>query len=137
MSQFLKHIACEKCGSSDANALFDDGHTYCYACLTYVAGDGEKQASSSPKKELNLRGDVKSIPDRGITASTCQYYGVTSDETTQSYPYANSEGAIIASKIRSVADKTFNIAGDWKGSTLFGQNLFAKGGKTSLRRSSA
>ena len=130
MSQFLKHIACEKCGSSDANALFDDGHTYCYACLTYVAGDGEKQASSSPKKELNLRGDVKSIPDRGITASTCQYFGVTSDDTTQSYPYANEQGAIIASKIRSVADKTFNIAGDWKGSTLFGQNLFAKGGKT-------
>ena len=41
MSNFIKHIPCEKCGSSDANALFDDDHTYCYGCLTYVAGDGE------------------------------------------------------------------------------------------------
>ena len=134
MSQFLKHIACEKCGSSDANALFDDGHTYCYACLTYVAGDkvndNNRLQSTRISNEITLKGDVKSIPDRGITAATCQYYGVTSDDSTQSYPYANEQGAIIASKIRSVADKTFNIAGDWKGSTLFGQNLFAKGGKT-------
>ena len=134
MSQFIKHIACEKCGSSDANALFDDGHTYCYACLTYVAGDKVNDnnglQSTRISNEITLKGDVKSIPDRGITAATCQYYGVTSDDSTQSYPYANSEGAIIASKIRSVADKTFSIAGDWKGSVLFGQNLFAKGGKT-------
>ena len=63
MSQYLKHIACEKCGSSDANALFDDGHTYCYACLTYVAGDGESESEHKVKKDFNLRGDVKSIPD--------------------------------------------------------------------------
>jgi twinkle protein len=134
MSQFIKHIACEKCGSSDANALFDDGHTYCYACLTYVAGDkvndNNNLQSTHISNEMRLKGDVKSIPDRGITAQTCQYYGVTSDETTQSYPYADAQGAIIAAKIRTVADKNFTIAGDWKGSVLFGQNLFAKGGKT-------
>ena len=27
-SEFIKHIACEHCGSSDANALYTDGHTY-------------------------------------------------------------------------------------------------------------
>jgi len=130
MSQYLKHIACEKCGSSDANALFDDGHTYCYGCLTYVKGDVESQSEHKAKKDFNIKGEVKSIADRGITAATCQYYSVSQDGTSQYYPYADSQGAIIASKVRNVADKTFTIAGDWKGSVLFGQNLFAKGGKT-------
>jgi len=26
-SKFLKHVECQKCGSSDGNALFEDGHT--------------------------------------------------------------------------------------------------------------
>lgn len=130
MSQFLKHIACEKCGSSDANALFDDGHTYCYACLTYVAGDGEAQVQQQGRKDFNLKGTVQSIPDRGITAQTCQYYGVTSSGDEQYYPYTNKEGAIISSKVRSVQTKTFSIQGDWKDSVLFGQCLFPKGGKT-------
>ena len=33
-SKFLKHIACEHCGSTDANSLYDDGHTHCFKCGT-------------------------------------------------------------------------------------------------------
>ena len=29
VSKFLRHGPCERCGSSDANSFYDDGHTYC------------------------------------------------------------------------------------------------------------
>lgn len=32
MSRFLRHEACEKCGSKDNKAVFDDGHTFCFGC---------------------------------------------------------------------------------------------------------
>lgn len=31
-SEFLYHTHCDDCGSSDANSVFSDGHTFCYAC---------------------------------------------------------------------------------------------------------
>jgi twinkle protein len=79
---------------------------------------------------IEIKGEIKSISDRGITQATCQYYGVAQDGNTQTYPYANEEGAIIAAKIRYVDNKSFNITGDWKQAALFGQSLFAKAGKT-------
>jgi len=131
MSNFIKHIPCEKCGSSDANALFDDNHTYCYGCLTYVAGDGEVvKGKKESRPMLEIKGEVKSISERGITRDTCQHFGVTQDTTTQYYPYANEDGVIVATKNRIVEGKMFGITGQWKDTTLFGQQLFAKGGKT-------
>ena len=35
-SNFLRHIPCDNCGSSDANSLYDDGHSYCFACETHT-----------------------------------------------------------------------------------------------------
>lgn len=32
MSHFLKHVACPKCGSSDARAIYSDGGSYCFSC---------------------------------------------------------------------------------------------------------
>ncbi len=37
-SNFLKHIPCSTCGSSDANSIYDDGHEYCHKCGTYKKG---------------------------------------------------------------------------------------------------
>ena len=31
-SEFVRHMPCENCGSSDANSLYSDGHTYCFVC---------------------------------------------------------------------------------------------------------
>ena len=43
-SKFVKHMACENCGSSDANSLYDDGHTYCFSCHTTVGANQDMQA---------------------------------------------------------------------------------------------
>lgn len=32
MATFIKHTSCPQCGSSDANALYSDGGSFCYSC---------------------------------------------------------------------------------------------------------
>jgi twinkle protein len=42
-SEFVAHVPCGSCGSSDANSLYTDGHTYCFACRAYGRGDGSQR----------------------------------------------------------------------------------------------
>ncbi len=32
MARFLKHIGCDRCGSSDAKAIYEDGGSFCFSC---------------------------------------------------------------------------------------------------------
>lgn len=32
MAHFVKHVGCDKCGSSDANAIYSDGSRHCFSC---------------------------------------------------------------------------------------------------------
>ena len=78
-SEFIKHIACEHCGSSDANALYSDGHTYCFSCGV-IESESSHEDRERWKEEINranamkTEGEVKPIPDRGITRDTCEHY---------------------------------------------------------------
>jgi len=137
-SKFIKHIPCEHCGSKDANSLYDDGHTHCFSCgKTEQENQIEERSvmrdavapAGSPTKKVELKGTVKSIPDRGITQQTCEKFGVTQDGEHHYYPYADAGGSIVAAKRRRVEDKTFNIQGSFNSALLFGQQLFHTGGK--------
>jgi twinkle protein len=127
-SEFIKHIACEHCKSSDANALYSDGHTYCFACGV-IESENITNHFFKPKPEMKTEGEVKPIPDRGITRDTCEHYKVTQTGQKHIYPYADESGAYVASKVRTVANKMFSVEGQWSKATLFGQSLFHKGGK--------
>lgn len=134
-SNFVRHVACNKCGSSDGNALYSDGHTYCMVCHKYekdyemdeytVMRNAVAPPSTFKLPELSF----KAIADRGITRQTCEHYGVTSGEGTQHYPYHNKDGTPVAVKTRFVSDKSFSFKGDSKQATLFGQHLHLPGGK--------
>jgi twinkle protein len=136
-SKFLRHIACEHCGSKDANSLYDDGHTHCFSCgVTEHEGAYDERTimrdAVAPRKTtpmVDVKGQFKSIPDRGISQATCEKYGVTSDGDNQYYPYTDGDGVRTAVKQRNVPTKAFSITGDFKGATLFGQSLFHSGGK--------
>jgi len=130
-SKFLKHVACESCGSSDANALYDDGHTHCFACnTTKVSVEDTQQIHKQIKaKSLSVVGTVRAIPERGITRQTCEKYGVLQDDSNHYYPYLDNDSATVAYKVRNVSDKKFSIRGDFQQARLFGQNLFHQGGK--------
>lgn len=135
-SKFLRHISCEHCGSSDANSLYDDGHTHCFKCGTteheHEAEERHVIRHNMARKsvtQMEIKGTVKSIPDRAISQATCEKYGVTTDGDKQYYPYFDADGVRTAVKQRSVPTKTFSISGDFGRATLFGQHLFHGGGK--------
>lgn len=139
-SKFIKHIACEKCGSSDGNALYDDGHTYCHVCHTYsnlVVEHGYVETPTKPHKSSEVKvmnynthkGEIKAIPERGILQATCDAYGVRQDATRHFYPYFDQDGKEVAQKVRNVEHKNFSVEGQWSQAALFGQHLYQKGGK--------
>ena len=132
-SKFLKHIACPNCGSSDGNALHDDGHTYCHVCHTYTDGDGviTKREIKPMNKDLEFYDNATSnaIADRNISSAVCLKYGVKQDVNKHYYPYFDNDGVLSAIKIRLVSSKAFSIAGEFGSTMLFGQNCFPKGGR--------
>lgn len=148
MSKFLKHCACTKCGSSDANSVFDDGHEYCFSCgvnIPAAMGSGfEDMANDMPWiDDIPVKGDktntvavfampsvaYQPITDRRITKQTAQHYGVIVNDGKHYYPYKDASGQVVAAKIRTVATKTFATQGAWSSAGLFGQTTFTKGGK--------
>ena len=144
-STFLKHVECPKCGSSDGNALFDDGHTFCYVCKAYekapratiedLEGLGitsfkqTQPEGYKPVLEVFKNTEAVHVAERGISAATMHHFGAGSDGKSYYFPYCDATGKVIAAKVRSVEGKDFSIQGDWKHAMLFGQNKFTPGGK--------
>lgn len=136
-SKFVKHIACDECGSSNGNSLYDDGHTYCFVCETFKNKDGSVELNKKEVKPVNK--DIKfydnattlPISNRGISQATCLAYGVRQDPrgTKHYYPYYDADGTMVSVKTRDVPTKSFSISGDFKDAMLFGQQLFPKGGR--------
>ncbi len=140
-ANFLRHVPCENpaCGSSDANALYDDGHTYCFACGSHARGNGGDgrgaAADASPVDARLVRGHADAIPSRKLTKAVTQRFGyltTAEDErgrACHAAPYTNAAGEVVGQKLR-YPDKTFRIIGDVVGEALpFGAHLWPKTGK--------
>lgn len=136
-SEFVSHVPCESCGSSDANSLYDDGHQYCFGCQTYVKGDENGEASTAtPKEPLEkdlLTGKPQELGKRGLDLTTTRKWGyhVGKDKagrTVQIANYMSKDRKVVAQKLR-YADKTFKFIGKPKEALLFGQHLWKEGGR--------
>ena len=136
------HLPCKTCGSSDALSLYDDGHTYCFSCQTNIKGtrsDIDDTVIPNYRNKFKLNTErFKGIPEdaqvipftkRGIVAKTAEVFGVRVDATKIYFPYYDLNGSLVASKMRGKKEKTFTSQGEWSDATLFGQNLFNKGGR--------
>ena len=132
MSKLIKHIPCLSCGSSDARALYDDGHEWCFSCNGFTPShEQEEQGGWQGAKAVYIKppmqGIIKSIPERGISRATCEKFNVHQEDGEASgkkhfYPYKNGV------KTRYVEQKEFSCKG--KIDSLFGQETFLAGGKT-------
>jgi len=130
---------CPNCNSSDANALYDDGHSYCFSCDTRFDNDSKVIPMTNPKvlktPELKFRhGEVSAIEDRSINRETAKAFNVEviksgSTITHHIYKYFDKDGNHIANKVREVQDKRFWSEGNVGSSLLFGENMFPSGGK--------
>ena len=122
---------CSKCGSSDGNVHYDDGHAYCFVCETFTAGS-DNIASITERKVVKMtlsKGQFGAIPDRGISLEAARTYGITLMDGKHVYPYYDQAGNHVANKVRHVANKDFNAEGAMSQGTLFGQQLFGRAGK--------
>ena len=150
---FVKtHQPCEKCGSSDAAALNEDGSKFCFSCNEYfkpsstsevhqqdaaLEFDGYPQEKTMSNNYTSSTGSAPeayvALTDRGISLDTVKKYGVTAtllngEIARHFYPYYSGHDK-VGTKIRRREDKHFSWRGSAKDAGLFGENLFKAGGK--------
>ena len=138
-SKEVSRGACDACGSSDGNILYDDGHSYCFSCNAYTKKKGDNMTQPAPIQGVYsnhfTKGEYQALSDRSISQETCRFFGVQSvrDATGQIakhiYPYHDTSGSHVANKVRHVATKGFNAEGQLTNATLFGQKNFQQAGK--------
>lgn len=142
MGTFVSHHNCERCGSSDANALYEDGTTFCWSCGAY----GGSASISNFKETMThdksvgkswkpLQGTYADIPNRGIRETVCRKYGYTQGTTTDGKPchiadHRDASGLLVAQKLR-LPNKHFTWLGERSSCLpLWGQHLWASSGKS-------
>lgn len=56
MAEFIRHEACEKCGSSDGKAVYADGSFHCFVCLKNTKPSEEflEQSEKKPKLKVSV-----------------------------------------------------------------------------------
>ena len=130
---------CDKCGSSDANHVYEDGHTHCFSCETTVFPKQERETmNASPTYTTTTVAELDAldsypISSRGISKEVVEFFGVkmgfNEDRKPDAhyYPYTKN-GQTTAYKERKLP-KEFRVHGDFKDTDLFGQHLFS-GGRT-------
>jgi len=139
-SSLVSKGPCPHCPSSDAYALYDDGHGHCFSCdatdKVAPSTDTPPFTRRDPKgtmKDALLSGiSFRDLGRRGITEATCRHYGygIAEDKgrVVQVAPYHDATGELVAQKVRT-QDKDFYVLGDLKRARLFGQQLWRTGGK--------
>jgi len=130
---FIEHMPCEACGSSDAKALYGDGHTYCFACKALTRATGDPDAMPAPSRVNSglTQGTYQPLAKRGIREETCRKFGYMVGQyggrPVQIAPYYQ-DGEVVAQKLR-FPGKEFRFVGETADVGLFGQNVWRSQGK--------
>ena len=127
MGTFKKHVSCDACGSSDGNAIYEDGSSYCWVCSA-VSQSSNVSAPKIQRGNYNLKTDITytDLVKRNIREDTCKKYGYGISDKQQVATYKDSSGKPVAQKLRDT-NKKFSWIGDGKNVGLFGQHLFSGG----------
>lgn len=128
------HVPCEDCGSSDALTRYDDGHSYCFSCLTWFPPPkGNRRYGHNAGNYT-----YEYLPFRGINRDALEFYNVKSKINSDGEPvsidfvYPNG-----SHKIRDLSVKSFWSEKGPNGESindagLFGRNRFSAGGSRSV-----
>jgi twinkle protein len=124
-SEYLFKGPCPSCDSSDACAVYDDGHKHCFSCNKTFPPDDDKPAPKVDKRFL--QGQPKALDARKILKKTCQKFGyfVAKGRQVASYYW---KGKLVAQHTRN-AQKEFAWIGKTGHLELWGQHLWQAGGR--------
>ncbi len=125
-NEFVRHIPCENCGSSDANSLYSDGHTYCFVCHNRT-DDNDVVHNYAMSKTVYLTGSPERLKKRNISEKTNAFYQIYTDGNELKFPYHDESGILKGVKIKT-KNKDFRYEGV-STDTLFAQHRFPSTGK--------
>jgi len=125
-SEFVRHLPCDSCGSSDAASLYSDGHIFCFSCNTHTRGDGSNHTHQM-NHHVRLQGSAERLQKRNLSEKVCQQYKIYKDGDVLRFHYFNDAGILQGCKVKT-KNKIFSYEGETPG-TLFGQHLFPSTGK--------
>ena len=127
---FIKHVNCDACGSSDANAVYSDGSTFCFSCRKSAPKGSEDTEVEFKVVQSQLTLDeIDALPVdtfRGISKNVLYNCGVKVeyDENrnivSHYYPLTHN-GKVKAYKKRIVSTKEFRVVGKLDVPQLFNQ----------------
>lgn len=149
-SRCLFKEPCPQCGSKDNVGVYDDGHKHCFTpgCSFHTPptqSDGtpsarternpfqSKGTTMQEEGTLQVRGEVVALSARRISEETCAHFGYRVGK----YKGAPAQFAnyfdpvtrtLLATKVRT-KDKQFVLLGEGRDLPLYGQWLWAGGGK--------
>ena len=120
-NEFVEHISCQVCGSSDANSLYSDGHTFCFTCHTRTYGENTQSTLTKHVQDVQLRGSAGRLQSRGISQQTCEHFKTYKDGEVLRHYYFDSSGKVVGAKVRTQG-KDFKCEGEVK--SLFGMQNY-------------
>ena len=130
-SNLIEKISCDACGSSDANAVYDDGHSQCFSCGEYkklYASESSTQSTTRGKPMNLVHGEEITRTIRGITPNTFKFWkyqeGTMSGGDRVHIANHFKDGKKSGQKIR-FQNKDFKVLG--KMDSLYGRWLWNKG----------
>jgi KaiC/GvpD/RAD55 family RecA-like ATPase len=99
VANFLRHKNCDKCGSSDGNAIYDDGSSHCWVCKFTIPSEEFKEANQ--KKPSRVRSSVKKEEDMEVKPSTKP--ALTPEENAE----IKAETSVKAKGFREIDDNVY------------------------------
>ena len=125
-NEFVRHMPCSNCGSSDGNSLYTDGHTYCFVCHERT-GDNAVIHSQRMTKTVHLTGSAERLHKRKISEKTNRFFQIYRDGDVLRFPYHDESGILLGVKTKT-KQKDFRYEGV-STDTLFAQHKFPNTGK--------
>ena len=120
-SEFVRHMPCNNCGSSDANALYTDGHTFCHKCHYRTGSDGSTSNHNQTMSDVQLQGSAARLATRKISEKTAELFKTYKDGQVLRHYYYDVDGKLTGAKVRTKG-KEFRCEGEVK--TLYGMQNF-------------
>ncbi len=121
-SEFVRHLECQECGSSDANSLYSDGHTHCFRCGHHTSPLGiEVFQNHKMSTDVKLTGSAVRLSSRKISEKTAEFFKTYKEGTILRHYYYDVDGILTGAKVRTVG-KEFRTEGEVK--SLFGMQNF-------------
>ena len=135
---WLHNESCPSCGSSDANGIYDDGHSYCFSCgihvNAYVSSNDTNKNNKykiTTLKDKYINTAMEYINHRGITKDTMEAYGVSakvgSNGTVVSFSIPFGSSTQIREPRGNGQKENITTIGNADDVQLFGQNVFSSG----------